>query len=289
VQIGIKRAPRWAGSNIYWDPTLDGGNGALTFKEYGHIGDENYYQGVHFKWGSLVGASPVSGDFQNGTNNQPATGTRIYVYHNGQWKATNVTTAYRASYPGFTAATRTGIPYNTTATGSLTEDNLGSTFVDNKGDICRYLSDEGLKVVAGKYRMPRGEEFGPYYNSAWTNVAYLYTQDVLKDICWAVGPDDDDFVAYDSDDETGRKLYGYPPGSRHGGYATFYSGTVPAGGHRNGSGLADAGTMGYLWSSSAYDSNYATFVRIQETMVSLISSTSSTKAAGRPVKCLLQE
>ncbi|MDR0891407.1 MAG: hypothetical protein LBN24_02210 [Mediterranea sp.] len=49
----------WAASNIYWDGTR------LTFDQYAGDGtpdnpDSPYYGGVYFKWGSLVGISPIT-------------------------------------------------------------------------------------------------------------------------------------------------------------------------------------------------------------------------------------
>jgi hypothetical protein len=56
----------WAGSNIYWkwvdptDPDHEDG-GYLTFDAPGAALDDQRKLGVFFKWGSLVGISPVSG------------------------------------------------------------------------------------------------------------------------------------------------------------------------------------------------------------------------------------
>jgi hypothetical protein len=168
------RQPRWAGSNIYWDHV----NSTLTFDTEGITTHEGY-QGVFFKWGSLVGISPA----QTGGSNDFSSATPVY------WPVYNATTP-SASYfwdnnLGYDAAgwpdavvgvsenANNNIPY---MDGSFVPPSLGvfnmrfSTFLmdadrnttdmywDMRGDICQYLSTK-TGVVSGNYRLPMAVEF----------------------------------------------------------------------------------------------------------------------------------
>jgi hypothetical protein len=255
LNIRLKDPPvKWAGSNVYWDPGLNGDQGGLTFKKYGHEGPENFYQGVYFKWGSLVGISPV-GEFDPDA-------TTIYVYHNGQWRETTVAAAYNVNpslcYSGFTGATWGGIPYAATdvSVGSRTEDHLGSSFQGNTGDICRYL--EQHNGPAG-YRIPKSAEFEVGGDHSVINYANYYwsgNTPLAATIAWAKGSAS--FSEVSSNDATGRQLYG-SSSSGTGGYATNYGRIFPTTGARisdNGSLLHHAtesytGTHGFYWNSSA--------------------------------------
>jgi hypothetical protein len=88
----VSRSNKFAGSNIYWNGSK------LTFDDHGDYTNTKY-QGVYFKWGSLIGVSPAqtsgSDDFSSGTtaNDGKNDGTPIYLKVNGEWKKTNVTYA----------------------------------------------------------------------------------------------------------------------------------------------------------------------------------------------------
>jgi hypothetical protein len=162
LQINFKKGVGWAGSNIYWDGSK------LTFKEAGYKGPENYYQGVFFKFGSLVGVSPArlpSGTtFSGGTNGNSATGTPIYVWSSldSQWIQTNVATANATGLGGFSGSGYPGIPYKNTGTANDRYSNslygAGGDFATNRGDICEYI---GLKGGPQGYRMAKSMEFAP--------------------------------------------------------------------------------------------------------------------------------
>jgi hypothetical protein len=255
LRINIKEGMAWAGSNIYWDPDLNDGQGALTFKEHGYVGEENYYQGVYFKWGSLVGVSPKGTDTYYliiGTNGA-SDGTPIYVYHDGQWRATNVATAYGSSYPGFESLeVLTAIPHATTGIGGLrTDDSLGDWFPDfpnNKGDICRYIGS--LDGPSG-YRMPKSSEFEVRGNHSVESATYYWNKSPrASTIDWVLGR----FSSITSDDETGRQLFGSPDNSNTGAYVTNFGSIFPASGHRGGDGkIEQVGSVGTYFSSSAYN------------------------------------
>jgi hypothetical protein len=171
------RTPKFAGSNIYWVST--GTNtGYLTFDEYyenGSTAPHKGYQGVFFKWGSLVGISPV-GDF----------GYTIPLYvpygysSDPKWKKTNGNAiAADGTIPYASNWTAWGdIPYWDSGHGSPTEfyntymldperNNLAA-YQGLRGDICQYLSTK-TGVVSGDYRLPMPWEFG--YSSYTDGVA----------------------------------------------------------------------------------------------------------------------
>jgi hypothetical protein len=164
LQINFKRGVAWAGSNIYWDAEKE----CLTFKEAGYKGPENYYQGVFFQFGSLVGVSPArlpsDENFDGGTNGDPSSGTPIYVWSSvsSQWIQTNVATAYSETLGGFSGSGYTDIPYTTTGyDDDRTVNRLygaGGDFATNRGDICEYI---GAKGSPQGYRMAKSIEFAP--------------------------------------------------------------------------------------------------------------------------------
>jgi hypothetical protein len=106
----------WAKSNVYWKWNNSGDHtqgGYMTFdtEENGHQG----YQGLVFKWGSLVGISPVGGS-------SPA-------YNAGE--------SMPASY-----STWSSIPSLQDASVSMTDPNISTLY----GDICKYINPN--------YRLP---------------------------------------------------------------------------------------------------------------------------------------
>jgi hypothetical protein len=124
------RENQWARSNIYWEG--DDSAGKLTFdvKEKGHQG----YQGVFFKWGSLVGISPAqpASDDNSFSSNVP-----VYV------PAATASGWAPSSYD-----TWNEIPYWDSSFGEVIDATKYSEF---RGDICQYLNP--------KYRLPRIDEF----------------------------------------------------------------------------------------------------------------------------------
>jgi hypothetical protein len=121
------RIPILARSNVYWDDA----DKKLTFVPAADDPADNDdskagYQGVYFKWGSLVGISPV-----------------------GEW-SDDSTPVYRAgesassTYPSWAS-----IPYENS--GSVTEVGDPNT-ITFKGDICKYINSG--------YHLPMIGEFG---------------------------------------------------------------------------------------------------------------------------------
>jgi hypothetical protein len=279
LQINVKQGRAWAASNIYWDESK------LTFKEHGHVGNENYYQGVYFQWGSLVGISPM-GAFKTGTGGLHDS-TDIYVYHDSQWRRVSLARACNGGYSGFSSQNVlwTGIPYDGTTTGSHTTDNL-SVYVfrdddgneidtGNKGDICRFIGEHG---GPSGYRMPLPADFYPSHGS-------MYSWSAAGDVGWASGHTA--FVDVSSKDPTGRQMYGSSSGT--GAYATNYGTIFPASGRRtesNGS-VNEMGSAGYYWSSSAAPTaGYAYNLHFYNI---LLYTTNTGRQHGWPVRCIREE
>jgi hypothetical protein len=170
LQVKInKGGASFAGSNIYWVPDpSDATKGYLTFKPHGYKGEENNYQGVYFKWGSLVGVSPA-GAWSDNT-------TPVYKYNGTAWEKT-------------TASSWSAVPYYSSGTDNQTKENY---FVDkniqdnengnNTGDICRFLGDLNDGHAPAGYRLPKSSEFNPNGYAAtasitWNNgIADIYTR-----------------------------------------------------------------------------------------------------------------
>jgi hypothetical protein len=122
------KAPKFAGSNIYWDGDLS--SGKLTFDLYGET-DNQGYQGVFFRWGSLVGISPTA---------VPSTSTRIYL--------ASSTLTYSYDLINY---------WNHGVYGTVIYHHA-DRIAEYRGDICRYLGTVHTKLAG--YRLPVQGEFG---------------------------------------------------------------------------------------------------------------------------------
>jgi hypothetical protein len=170
----------WAGSNIHWHQTSDDSNnwyGYLDFDLAGSTGDQGF-QGVGFKWGSLVGV-PLSRDAGNSSTAFPidASGrARAFVpiinptASNRTWYVSKST-----SYTTWKAATTSDtdnssiIPYmdgryvaanpgrnNTYLIDA--ERNTDAMHAQFRGDICQYIGK--VRPTHKGYRLPTSSELG---------------------------------------------------------------------------------------------------------------------------------
>jgi hypothetical protein len=133
-----------AHTNIYWDGSK------LTFDKYPTTPSRADYQGVYFKWGSLVGIE--------GRANGSGSG-RIYIPNvsDGTWNDTK-TIATASDIFGGSSQYGSDIPYLPSA-GSVNMDASGNV-ANYTGDICGYLT-------GGTWRMINGEtEFGNYSSAS---------------------------------------------------------------------------------------------------------------------------
>jgi hypothetical protein len=128
--VDLRRGNAFAYSNVYWDDTK------LTFDatDKGHRG----YQGLLFKWGSLVGISPV-----------------------GQYWTNDGTPIYKAGSSAPTTAPSWGSILVWDSAEDVGTPNTGTL----KGDICKYIN--------AAYRMPRQGEFGTDNGSNQTDWVWV--------------------------------------------------------------------------------------------------------------------
>jgi hypothetical protein len=144
------RENRWAHSNIYWESTLNSGTGGLMFDKTPMSHSD--YQGVYFKFGSLVGIAPT---------NEVDPLLYIPPVGGGNWISTHtISTDDHGLWPS--AGTMPAIPYIATgasASNAAAENylyNMGSAvFGSYTGDICSYLT-------GGDWRLPNAAEFGSF-------------------------------------------------------------------------------------------------------------------------------
>jgi hypothetical protein len=152
LEVDLKRII-FAWSNIYWDA----GNDRLTFDE----STNSTYQGVFFKWGSLVGISPTKGSSSPDVPN-----VVLYIPNTttGTWDGTK--TIGTSDWGDWMS-----IPYMTTGTGNRYSNVLydNPDFGSYKGDICAYLTGKP-GVPTGNWRMPNAAEFEAIMGySEWIN------------------------------------------------------------------------------------------------------------------------
>jgi hypothetical protein len=136
---------RWAGSNIYLDD-----NHGLRFDKAGNRAKEAF-QGVFFKWGSLVGIAPGTEFSDTDTDLYYSIDHEQYDLFNDSWD---------------------NIPYIDPEAEHLSSDdrtnmkiiapewNTPEIWGQRKGDICQYLGS--LNIGLEGYRLPTSAEFGLY-------------------------------------------------------------------------------------------------------------------------------
>lgn len=261
----------FAGSNIYWASTKAAtatarGEGRLTFDLAGN-NTNNRYQGVFFKWGSLVGISgALAGGLatmEYGTAGNATTGTPIYIPHASsptgyyQTNARSQGWSTWASPTAGVAAAATEIPYfdgsyaqsfgRTSDFVSASDQNTSAVWAGYRGDICQYIN--------AAYRLPMSYEFGAYNNS-WN-----YASDGTTPIGWTRYP-----TGTNSDFPASNNALGDPVGKSTNGTintgATTYRGIFfPVSGFRDAitGQLYDVANHSDYWSSSAYSNGVSSY------------------------------
>jgi hypothetical protein len=166
----------WAKSNIYFKADTEGGNiGTLTFFEEPTDEEKQRYQGVYFKWGSLIGISP------NSTNS-----SSDYAWHGDDVvfipEITNdnqYTGKYLKKTISDASSLLSGTGYGNIPVPEFTKEAVGeknsvllyniefSPSVDNNkytGDICKFLSTYATEpALKYNWRVPSLREFGPEF------------------------------------------------------------------------------------------------------------------------------
>jgi hypothetical protein len=148
LSVDLARA-NWAYSNIYWDGSK------LTFDKYPVSPTREDYQGVYFKWGSLIGVEPAS----SGTNH------RLFIPNvtNKTWDGSKYVNTTHSLWPdaqyGWAAIpSGSGVPNN----GVIYDYPAFSSY---RGDICSYLTN-------GAWRMPARTELEEgSYGSAFATLS----------------------------------------------------------------------------------------------------------------------
>jgi hypothetical protein len=138
--VDLKQGLFFAFSNIFYDGTT------LTFDKTEAMASDVYscnYQGVCFKWGSLIGISPLG----NGD------ASVLYIPNTGNKTWDNTKTIATSSFGNWG-----GIPCTTTNTGLSSPNDKGEDYLHNnpqfsqyRGDICNYIDAD--------WRLPNAGEF----------------------------------------------------------------------------------------------------------------------------------
>jgi uncharacterized protein (TIGR02145 family) len=254
----------WAGSNIYWDGTK------LTFDDVDDDTNEQY-QGLLFKWGSLIGISPVD-DWNDNTT--------LYLPVNGNYVQTTVGAAVTNGYiTGNTCddITVVGRDFGTQPIAGMTDYRLSGflTYLNSNpaniaayhGDICAYLASVG-SAPAGEWRMPTGAEFDP--SSAYARVPSGSGDFTLGG-------------ASDQEDGTCSITNGYRLT-----YASSKTTYFPASGNRymaTGA-LYYFGTNGYYWSASPISSNNQGSWNLEFDGQGVNPSSATNRKEAYPVRCV---
>jgi hypothetical protein len=258
-------AAGFAASNIYWDGSK------LTFDAVANADSSNTrYQGVFFKFGSLVGISPVGSE----------TDAKVYVpsYNGGispSWSGTlSIST-------GFT--NWDGIPYEQGGSGTdrsanwvtADEQNEPADWTAYTGDICRYISENGFGP-GGKWRLPTSAEFGPgaYAWGAATG---------WEKVVGANGSDAPWSENYEDPSPDGKRT-----SIRSGGKFMATGNFFPASGGRNIDGtLLSTGEYGYYRSGSVYNATEGYFLIFYVDFA--FPAHHGDRTFGFAVRCVLQE
>jgi uncharacterized protein (TIGR02145 family) len=247
VKLYKKTSNKFAGSNIFWDGSK------LTFDENGN-NDNTKYQGVYFKWGSLIGISPV-GNYSNDTSN----GTILYWPTN-----TSASAGTTRTWNAVTGGTGwTDIPYqNSTAITTTNKDAhsllANPDFAAYKGDICNYINPA--------YRMPTADELEALYSSN--------------------GYSGFSATAVTSTDAAGKQVF-----SQFGTFtSTGTSYVLPASGYRVSSdgALNVVGSFGNYWSGSASNSSSAYELDFLSSNA-YVDYVAADRSYSQPVRCVKME
>jgi hypothetical protein len=147
------RVPKMAGSNIYWEGNAT--SGKMMFDKY-LTRTHEYYGGLFFRWGSLVGISPLGAW---------GTSTPVYVPSGSGWAPS---TAGAQGYTGWAnepsdlASGTSEIPYVHVGYGQVDltapAQNTSTMWNGRRGDICQFIGSKDATLSG--YRMPIKGEFG---------------------------------------------------------------------------------------------------------------------------------
>ncbi|MDR1883158.1 MAG: hypothetical protein LBR26_10330, partial [Prevotella sp.] len=253
----------FAGSNIYWDET----NQRLTFDDVDVTTHKNY-QGLYFKWGSLIGISP-SGAWDGATVLYSPGGI------NGMYISTTASALVAGTWTNIVVGDATS--FSTTPIDGVTDYRTNGyvSFLNDtyKGDICAYLSGRP-GVPAGYWRLPVSADFEPDTYPATFTSPGQYTMELGGLDTWPSSAG-----TSDKTDGTFVVANGYT--LAYGGSTVFF----PASGYRDYSSgaLSNLGVLGFAWSSSA-DAAYGRYLGFNGATV--YPADSNSRAYGFPARCV---
>jgi hypothetical protein len=228
----------FAGSNIYWDNT----DKRLTFDAIG-VTDHERFQGLLFKYGSLVGISP-NGNWAAGTALfTPAGINGMYVETTaGTYAATNwANVTVGGAARNFATDTIAGIPVLDMRLSGFASylTTIDEEMKAYRGDVCAYLSGRP-GIPDGYWRLPTSAEFDPGY----PNVPFVAPGKYAIEGSFAGITSNNSYGAFDVN--RGYRLT----------YATGKAAFFPASGGRAANGaLLNHGTYGYYGTSSPNGAN----------------------------------
>jgi hypothetical protein len=268
--LRIALSDKFASSNIYWDGTK------LTFAPYTSTPStqyttEQHYQGVYFKFGSLVGVSPV-GSFNTSS-------TLIYVPYYGDgtspgWQESRATrtTDDVSNFPGASPhGSWTSWANMLYISGGTSTDRSNFHVIDPaqntsdkwrtfKGDICQYIS--ATQPGLSGYRLPMSIEFGSTSN--WSSYTGTKSGSASSNGKWVIGA-----------------------GCSFTGHGVFF----PATNYRRNSngGLSLITTVGHYMSGSTRESGGCYLLDITSSSTNPSNYTVNRDYDAAPVRCILQE
>jgi hypothetical protein len=287
LEVNVRRS-RWARSNIYWVST--GANtGYLTFDvvDAGHQG----YQGVFFRWGSLVGVSPAQ---TNGSDSY-STNTPVYIptYMEGgtsTW-STPATSPSWANIP-YLSSSYDATPYGIDNTYVMDAARNTTAMYDSlRGDICQYLGKTDPALYG--YRLPIQNEMVSG-GQAWNTTTPTEDGWIKGDGSFVLTPTAGyadgraDFLAT-------QQGTGYDPAQPTNGAGVKLGAAInqelgvvfPVGGLCSGA-LFNVGVYGYNWSCSALSATNAWELVFGSATVGSQSSGIS-RSSAMPVRCIRRE
>jgi hypothetical protein len=296
------RTPIYAASNIYWDNH----EAKLTFALADATGSSRNegYQGVYFKWGSLIGISPVK------TYGDPcfSSTTPVYMpyydadYPDASGWAARYSHSYTAlgwvrTYANVAENASINIPYmdgtyafniadsgrkNTFAMDA--EQNTDEMYESFRGDICQYLGKTDASLDG--YRLPMSIEFG---SSTGTH---------LNQDGWTLGGGFADHSSTLEMDQGYDYEFGTLDVTTFGGYAinsVMGYGGIPvifpaAGGREHGSYyygdngyVGGTGNSGFYWAGSVASDQQAYVILVASVTV---QTQSVNRNCGFPIRCI---
>jgi hypothetical protein len=303
LEVSVKRTS-WARSNIYWQSVPTGqprAPGYLTFDvtDLGHQG----YQGVFFRWGSLVGVSPAQTNGSSGYS----TATPVYIptYVEGGTSTWSVGSGATNPYStlGNSTDPATDIPYLDGSSYNASPYGIDNTYVIDaarnttamydslRGDICQYLGKTDSTLtgyrLAIQNEMVRGSQ---KWNTVTPTADGWIKGDGSFNMRNGAGYADGraDFLAEVSGT-------GYDPTQPTNGVGVKFGAAInqelgvmfPASGLRSaaGGGLGSVGLNGYSWSCSAVNATNAWELLFSEEAVGTQSS-GTNRGGALPVRCI---